>query len=211
MLDRWKCRRITFMELAIGAVEFVALVNLRFRRGWTWVTCDVHLGWEDGYIRICRMDKQVLATKLGLQREGMARLEKVLYWAYGYLVRHYLYGDTMSLLDYNRAFGRNLQMLREAEGLTIIQAAQVLGLTQERQRGFETGGEQIETDLCLEKTESVLYRAAAYFQIPASELLSQGLFYHVPVAGVQVCKEEMNGIMKEYNQGYGRKCYRISR
>lgn len=210
MLNGWKCRRITFMELAIGAVESVSLVNLKFRRGWTLETCDVHLGWEGSYIRICRMDKQVLATKLGLQRQEIEVLEKVLYWAYGYLVRHYLYGDTMSLLDYNCAFGRNLQMLREAKGLTVVQAAQVLGLTQERQRGFETGADEIETDLCLKKTESVLYRAASYFQVPASELLSQGLFYHVPVAGVMVCKEEMNHIIKEYNQGYGRKSHKIS-
>ncbi len=59
----------------------------------------------------------------------------------------------------------------------------------------------IEKALKEQKEGSILYTAASFYGVPILDLLSIGLFYHIPVKNTHICNEKIEYITEQYNAG----------
>ena len=94
-----------------------------------------------------------------------------------------------------------MTVLRESVGLSVDLLAEEWGICSELLHRYELREEDIEKELNEKKRSSILFTAAAFYNISLSDLLSIGLFYHVPIKNVHVCENKLKQVLKQYNAG----------
>lgn len=176
--------KIKFIQVNIGKISPLAQIELDLKCRDSQIDCEIELEWENGFIRIRELDRLMLLQRYHMPSDEIAGLEKQIYWRYSKIVREYLYGAAYEDLDYNRIVGINLKILRKAAGFSEDEVAQRLNLSSEQYREIEAGRGDITENLHEKGTNSDLFHASRLYGVSVSELLSWGLFNHVPVEDV---------------------------
>lgn len=196
----WRTRRgqIQFITFKVGGTRQVAEVKLKLPEKMSG-TIHCGLGWENGYLRMAGEDKARLIHSYGISDSKAASLEKLIYWGYTGLVRQYLY-ESLDACAYTEIFQKNLLYLRQSSCLTMEEAAHNAGVATDTLAAYEAGSAYLREDLRICKTESILFKMAKVYSVPSSELISQSLFYHVPIPGLPVDIQRQNTVIEKYGK-----------